>query len=234
MRTRWLFFLLLWGQVLSSAGQAYAPDSFRETPPPPVWSAAWSKLNFGPGYSVKNVAGKLVVETSSEQQSTQLQTPDGTFLGQDNGEYGGQLLFQSAANPTTPVRIKEGNIRLIFQAHGQVYFIEGLAHLSMSSGALYQITGTAPAFTCVKLADFDDAPEAFAVVGNDVYIAQSRGFTILRNLQKEVVLAKTFWSGLYPNSVAVFNQDEVCIGLRGGYVRLNTRTKAFQFFQHLP
>ncbi|WP_216690014.1 hypothetical protein [Hymenobacter siberiensis] len=234
MRTHWLFVLLLWSRVFSSAGQAYAPASFREMPPPAIWSAAWSKLNYAPGYAVKNVDGKLVVGKSSKQESPQLLTPDGTFLGQDHGEWGGKLLFQSAANPTTPVRIKEGNIRLIFQANGGVYFIEGLAHGSLNAGALYQITGKAPAFAWVKLADFDDAPEAFAVVGSDVYIAQFHGFTVLRNLQKEVILKKTFWSSLYPNSVAVFNNNEVCIGLRGGYVRLNTRTKAFQFFQYMP
>ncbi|TGE28312.1 hypothetical protein [Hymenobacter metallicola] len=183
---------------------------------------------------MKNVDGKLLTGKSSEQNATQLQTPDGTFLGEDHGEWGGKLVFQSAAKQTKPVPIKEGNIRLIFQANNCVYFIEGLAHMSLNAGALYQITGTAPAFTWTKLADFDDAPEAFAVVGNDVYIAQFHGFTILRNLQKEVIVKKTFWSSLYPNSVAVFNNNEVCIGLRGGYVRLNTQTKTFRFFQHMP
>ena len=183
---------------------------------------------------MKNVDGKLVVGKSSEQQSTQLRTPDGTFLGRDRGEWGGQLLFQPAGKQTTPAPLKEGNIRLIFQANDRVYFIEGLAHMGLNAGALYQVTGKAPAFTWVKLADFNDAPEAFAVVGNDVYIAQFHGFTVLRNLQKEVILEKPFWSSLYPNSVAVFDNNEVCIGMRGGYVRLNTRTKAFRFFQHLP
>ena len=234
MLTRWIFVLLLWCRVLSSAGQTYAPASFHETPPPTVRSAAWSKLNYAPGYAVKNVNGKLVVGKSTEQPSTQLQTADGTFLGRDHGEWGGQLLFQPKAKRSKPIAVKEGNIRLIFQANGQVYFIEGLAHGSENTGTLYQVTGEAPAFTWVKLADFDDAPEAFAVVGTDVYIAQFHGFTILRNLQKEVILERAFWSSLYPNSVAVFNNDEVCIGIRGGYVRLNTRTKALQFFQHMP
>ncbi|RYF46164.1 MAG: hypothetical protein EOO38_14655 [Cytophagaceae bacterium] len=115
-----------------------------------------------------------------------------------------------------------------------MYFIEGLAHMGLNTGALYQVTGQAPAFTWVKIADFNDAPEAFAVVGNDVYITQFQAFNAFRNLQKEVILKKMFWSSLYPNSVAVFDNNEVCIGLRGGYVRLNTQTKTFRFFQHLP
>ena len=175
-----------------------------------------------------------MVGTSSEQESAHLQTAAGTFLGQDNGEWGGQLLFQSAEKPTKPVVVKEGNIRLIFQANGHVYFIEGLAHLHRSTGTLYQIAGNAPGLTWVKLLDFEDAPEAFAVEGSTVYIAQHRGFVMLRNLQQKVILENTFWGSLYPNSVAVFSNDEVCIGLRGGYVRLNTRTRTIQFFQHMP
>jgi hypothetical protein len=140
MRTRWLFVLLIWSRVLSSTGQAYAPASFRETSPPAIGSAAWSKLNHAPGYSVKNVDGNLVLGKRSEANATPLQTADGTFLGRDRGEWGGQLLFQSAAKPTKPVPLKEGNIRLIFQANNGVHFIEGLAHMGLNAGALYQIT----------------------------------------------------------------------------------------------
>lgn len=125
MPTRWIFVLLLWCQVLSSTGQTYAPASFHEVPPPTVRSAAWSKLNYAPGYAVKNVDGKLVVGKSTEQPSTQLQTADGTFLGRGHGEWGGQLLFQSKAKRSKPIAVKEGNIRLIFQANGHVFFIEG-------------------------------------------------------------------------------------------------------------
>jgi hypothetical protein len=234
MAVRSIFVLLFWIQALSSAGQTYDLAAFRETPLPQIGSDALSKLNSAPEYSVKNVDGRLVVGKSSEQRAPQLQTPDGTFLGQDHGEWGGRLLFQPAAKSTKPVPIKEGNIRLIFQANGQVYFIEGLAHGTTSTGALYQITGKTPTLTWVKVMDFEDAPEAFAVVGEDIYIAHFHGFTLLRNMRKEVTLQKTFWDGLYPNSVAVFDNNEVCIGMRGGYVRLNTRTKALKFFQHMP
>lgn len=233
MSTRWLFVLLFWSRILSSIAQTYALASFRETPPPPIGSAAWSKLNYAPDYAVKNVAGVLVIEKSSPGNSCMLRTPDGTFLGRDQGEWGGQLLFQPPTKRFKPVLIKEGNVRFLFQANGQTYFLEGLAHMNLNTGALYQITGKAPAFTWVKLVDFEDAPQAFAVVGSDVYIAQSEGFAILRNLRKEVILEDTFWGGLYPNSVAVFNNDEVYIGMRGGYVRLNTKTKAIQFFQYM-
>ncbi|MBG8555954.1 hypothetical protein [Hymenobacter guriensis] len=235
MSTRWLFTLLLWGQVLSSNCQDFAQASFREMSLSTVTSAAsLAKLNYAPGYTVRNIAGKLVVRKSHEQFLTQLQTPDGTFIGQNLGEWGGQLMFQPNTRQSKPVLLKKGNIRLIFQINGRVYFIEGLSHGGVTTGALYQLTRKLPTFTWTRLTDFEDSPEAFAIVDNDVYIVQSHGFMVLRNLQKEMVLEKAFWSGLYPNSVAVFSDGEVCIGMRGGYVRLNTKTKVLRFFQHMP
>lgn len=125
-------------------------------------------------------------------------------------------------------------MRSIFQLQQQVYFLEGLTHLGIASGALYRIAGRAPAFTVVKVVDFADAPEAAAVVGNDLFIAQFQGLTVVRNGQAEVLLARAGWAGLYPNSVAALPDKAVYIGLRGGYERLDRQRKRLMFFQYLP
>ena len=125
-------------------------------------------------------------------------------------------------------------MRQVFQLQGQVYFLEGLAHMGISSGALYRITGQGPAFTFVKVVDFTDAPETVAVVGQDLFIAQFQGFTVVSSRQAKVLLEKTFWAGLYPNSVAVFPGGKVYIGLRGGYMRVNRQSKSLAFFSTCP
>lgn len=157
----------------------------------------------------------------------------GELREEEYGEFGGRLVFQRTDKKAAPVAIKLGNVRLLFQLDGTVCFIEGLAHLSRSSGALYQLTGTSPGFCYTKLADFADAPEAFWVENNTVYIAQSWGFTGLRQLRPEAVVQQTFWGGLYPNSVAVFG-GTVYVGMRGGYAQLVLASKQIKFFQHLP
>jgi hypothetical protein len=220
MVPHWVFGLVFCGSALPGAGQSLAPGSFRPVPVPAVGSAAWSRLTDAPGYAVKNVAGKLVITKASEPHDAVLKTPAGTFLGRDRGEWGGELLFQPLASKAQPRQIKAGNVRFVFQLQQQVYFLESLAHLDISRGALYRITGPPPAFTYTKLLDFADAPEAVAVVGNDLFIAQLQGFTVVSNGQTNVLLEKAFWAGLYPNSVAVLPGNQVYIGLRGGYAQL--------------
>ena len=229
-----MFGLALCGTTLAGAGQTVAPALFRQVPTPTPGSQAWAQLTEAPGYAVANKAGKLVFMKASAHPFTTLKTSAGTFTGRDRGEWGGELSFQPLVSKAKPLHIKAGNVRQVFQWQGQVYFLEGLAHMGINSGALYRITGQGPAFTFVKVVDFTDAPEAVAVVGQDLFIAQFQGFTVVSNGQAKVLLEKTFWVGLHPNSVAVFPSGKVYIGLRGGYVRVDRQSKNLAFFQYLP
>ena len=191
------------------------------------------RLNRAVDYSVRNRAGKLVTGLGHETHTTELTTPEGTFRGIDHGEFGGTLLFQDPDKQAQPIEIKQGNVRLIFQLQGHVYFIEGLAHMGLNSGALYELTGQAPNFGHTKLVDFDDAPEAFAIVGDNIYVAQAHGFLVLRHLHPDIIVKNSFWGGLYPNSVAMFG-DTAYVGMRGGYARVIVPSKSVTFFKHIP
>ena len=233
MAPHWFFRLVLYGSALSGAGQTLASGSFHQLPLPAPGSAAWARLTDAPSCAVANRAGKLVVAKASERHATTLTTAAGTFFGRDRGEWGGALLFQPLASKAKPRQLKTGNVRHLFQLQKQVYFLEGLTHLGINSGALYRIAGQAPAFTFVKVLAFTDAPEAVAVVGNDLFIAQFQGFTVVRNGQTEVLIEQAGRAGLSPNSVAVLPDGQVYIGLRGGYARLDRRSKHLAFFQYL-
>lgn len=232
-RAPWWLFAFCWlCSVLPSGAQSNQPLFFKEVPLPQPWDSQVLRLNKAFGYSVRNKGGKLVTGLGSPRRTTELATPAGRFEGVDHGEFGGMLRFHNPDKQAPPVVIKEGNVRLLFQSHGQVYFIEGLAHLGYSAGALYRVTGTAPAWGYTQVCAFDDAPEAVALVNDTLYIAQSHGFTVLRALQPEVIVQRTFWGGLYPNSVAVFG-DTAYVGLRGGYARVIMSTRHVSFFKHL-
>ncbi|RZK18111.1 MAG: hypothetical protein EOO43_12835 [Flavobacterium sp.] len=93
------------------------------------------------------------------------------------------------------------------------------------------VDGILPEFIYKKLLDFDDAPAAFTIYNNNIFIATRSGFCIVRNFKKEVVVSDTFWMNLYPNSVAAINNKNIFIGIRGGIVRLNPINKEIRFYK---
>jgi len=106
---------------------------------------------------------KLIVEKSSGSSNSfhELKTDDGIFFGFDFGEWGGGLFFFSNEDGITLDKlkfikytifdflgfygsnkeklIKKGNIKSIFNYNDNIYFLEGLAHLTLNEGALYEL-----------------------------------------------------------------------------------------------
>jgi hypothetical protein len=182
-------------------------------------------------YNVSADGGKLIIKKSKEVNHCGLKTPGGTFIGINDGEFGGSLYFNTLDSTKKPVFIKSGNIKFIFRYKSKIYFIESLAHKSLSYGALYELDKKEDKFIYKKLLEFDDAPEAFTIYNNNILIATHSGFCIIRNFKKEVVVINTFWKNLYPNSVAAINNKNIFIGIRGGIVNLNPVNKEIRFYK---
>lgn len=214
------------------SGQTFNESDFIETNQPNVPSKEWTQLNHSRNeFSVSIVNDSLIID-ESKKFKTELLVKKGRLVGTDNGEWGGQLIFESNKWSYGERKIKKGNIRAIFQLNNQIYFVEGLAHMRSSSGALYSLSRNKNKFTYEKLIDFDDAPEAITVHNDIIYIASHESFFIIRNLKKETVFKKTFWSSLYPNSIAIKNEKNIFIGIRSGYVKLNAIEKKITFYKY--
>ncbi|HKL93282.1 MAG TPA: hypothetical protein VJ871_08400, partial [Bacteroidales bacterium] len=118
-----------------------------------------------------------------------------------------------------------------FEYNHKLYFIEGLAHLGMSRGALFELNRTRKKFNYQKIFDFEDAPAAFTFLDGKLLIAGNRNFYVLDQLKKELVFKDMFWSGLYPNSVAALDEKNVFIGIRSGIVKLDLIEKKATFYK---
>ena len=75
--------------------------------------------------------------------------------------------------------------------------------------------------------EFDDAPEAFTIYGNKLLIATHRNFYVVENFKKELIFENTFWSSLYPNSIAVVDNENIYMGIRSGLVKLDLTNKKY-------
>lgn len=221
--------------AIASYGQTIVtiPKAFIETSPPKVRSDEWRSLNNSSNeFSVKIIDGKLDIKKVKEEKKCTLKIKGGTLIGINRGEWGGQLTFESDDTTKKVIVIKQGNIKFIFHFKDKIYFIEGLAHMSFNNGAIFELDTTNNNFIFTKLVDFDDAPEAFAIYKDKFLIATYENFYIVQDFKKELVLKETFWSSLYPNSIAVLDDENVFIGIRGGIVKLDLTTKILKFYKN--
>jgi len=238
-RTKYILLTLLVMFSLTSCRQKTIniPLDFIETTPPKNGSPDWYTLNYSNNeFRVTTNYGQIAInkveKVRQKGDKCELRLPNGTLVGIDRGEWGGALTFSSTDTTMNPVEIKTGNIKFLFTFKDKIYFIEGLAHLSMSEGALFELDTVDESFTYKKLLDFEDAPEAFTIYGDKFLIATHENFYVVKDFKKELVFKGTFWSGLYPNSIAVIDNKNVFLGIRSGLVKLDLTTKTMKFYKY--
>lgn len=223
---------------LYSCGQKKAliplvPTEFIETVQPKAGSEEWFSLNHSQNeFKVENVEGQLLITEDTAENKTELKISDGKLIGINRGEFGGILKFVPSDTALKEIEIKKGNVEFIFFFKDKIYFIEGLAHMGFSGGALYKLETKSNNFKYDKILDFDDAPEAFTIYKDKFLIAAYESFYIVEDFKKEIILKETFWGGLYPNSIATFDDQNVFIGLRSGIVKLDLTTKMTKFYKY--
>ena len=208
------------------------PENFSKKVIPENFSSDWYKLNnSSDDYSVQNKNGKLEIKNIEPQNGSKLKVKNGILVGNNGGEWGGELLYQSDNSKLKPEKIKEGNIVKIFEFQNKIYFVEGLAHMNYSGGALYELNTIQSQFKFEKLLDFEDAPEAIETSKDKIYVASHQNFYVIENLSKKMIFENEFWTSLYPNSIAVFNDENIFIGMRSGIAKLNLKDKKIEFYR---
>lgn len=229
-----LLLLVFFISTCSGQNTILIPKEFKGTIPPKAESKEWYKLNYSKNdFEVKITNNKLQIKKNTKERECKLKTTSGTFFGKDLGEWGGQLTFVSNDSTPKTIKIKDGNIKFIFQFKNKIYFFEGLAHMDINKGALYKLDASKNSFSYEKIIDFDDAPQAFTIFKNKLLIASYQNFYLVKDFKKQVILKNTFWGGLYPNSIAVFNERNVFIGIRSGIVKLDLTTKTLKFYKKI-
>jgi hypothetical protein len=209
------------------------PKEFIKTAPPKVGTDSWFTLNYSDNeFGVENKMGQLNVRKVKEVHKGELQLSNGKLVGEDNGEWGGSLTYVPADTTQSKKQIKAGNIKYIFRFKDNIYFIDGIAHGTISRGALYRLDTSDQKFVYAKVLDFDDAPEAYAVYSDKILIASHESFYVVKDFQKEHIVKDAFWSSLYPNSIAAFDDKNIFIGIRSGIVKLNLMTKGITFYKY--
>lgn len=193
-----------------------------------------SKLNFSTKeFGVSQKKGKLIVEKRTYQSGVTLEVPSGLLIGNNRGEWGGELMFQAKGGKNSLVKVKDGNIVQLFNYQGKVLSIEGIAHLSYNQGALYEIHAEKQPISYTKIFHFEDAPVVLEIEKDRLIIISSKNLYVVNGLEKELVFEKTFWSGLYPNSITKFDDENIFIGMRSGIAKVDLKNKKLSFYKYI-
>jgi hypothetical protein len=230
-----LLFTFLQVFITASSGQTTMkiPKEFVEAEPPKVGDNKWYSLNHSQNeFGVKIIDGKLDIKKITEKSKCELKISGGTLIGIDRGEWGGQLILKPDDTTKKTIDIKSGNIKFIFNYNGKIYFIEGLAHMGISEGAIFELDIISNKFNFTKLIDFDDAPEAFTIYKDKFLIATHENFYIVQDFKKELIFKKTFWCSLYPNSIVALDDKNVFVGIRSGIVKLDLTDRVVKFYKN--
>src|SRR5690554_761227 len=149
-----------------------------------------------------------------------LKIENGWLVGFDKGEWGGNLFWFNEEG-TKYEKIIDGNIKSIFVINGKIYITEGLAHLSMSYGQIFQIEKENNKWIVEKKVDLPTAPYATTLTNdNEFLIVTSKSLLkVNKDFEIESIIEEgIWWMYLYPNSIEINGQD-IYIGMRGGILK---------------
>ena len=156
---------------------------------------------------------------------------DGKLEIINRGEFGGALNFIPKENISDTITIWDVPINYVFNFKNNIYFLVGIAHGMDSGGALFELERQNGAFSYKEIVKLDSAPIAVSIYKNKILIAGHSMFTVIEDFKKDNIVEKASWRALYPNSIAVKNDDEVYIGMKGGFSKLSLKSKEVKYYK---
>ena len=180
--------------------------------------------------SVLKENGQIRFADSNYEKSYFFELEDGKLQAINRGEFGGEFSFISNRDSSKQI-IYQGNVPFIFSFKNRIYISMGIAHLGDNGGVIMELKRDGNKFNYKEILKLDSAPEAVSIFEDIILVAGHSNFTVIKDFQKQVLVKDAFWrGGLYPNSIEVINEDEVYIGMRGGYAKLSLNSGAIDFF----
>lgn len=207
------------------------PDGFEEIEPPKYKSQEWFSIkNSDDEYHVEKANGELKIINGVRSSEVKLTLISGKLVGFDEGEWGGKLNFVPADSTKLSFEVKDGNISQLFKYKNEIYLIDGLSHMGYDKGALYKLKISTDTITYDLIEEFDYNPKAFTIYNDKYYIVNNYHFIVIDKQNKDTIIDGEYWKGLNPNSIAVFDDDNIFIGMNGAFAKVNKNEKSIKFY----
>jgi hypothetical protein len=189
----------------------------REFNLPKLSSRTWYELNYSNDVYFIDNNGNVSIVKERMVGMYRLETDNGTIIGTNRGEWGGELIYK---NDTLEYTILNENICGIINYNNEIYVLTGLSHLGISKGRIVKLELINDKWRSTFSWEFNSSPEIYTVYNNKLYIVTFDGLIIFDGNNIQQLISNEFWSSLYPQSIYV-NDEIIVIGMRGCLAIIN-------------
>lgn len=157
---------------------------------------------------------------AGENLADTLRLPNGQFVSETRGEFGGDVRWITATG--TSEHVASTNIVAFFHTRDTLWGLTGLAHLSLNTGQLVRFDRVGADWQITPVAELGAAPTAFLRLSRDSLLVLGVGRVIRLSPTHavEVLHANPVWLDTYPRSVVRNKNGVVYLGMRSGVARL--------------
>lgn len=158
---------------------------------------------------------------------------DGIFIGSNNGEWLGELIFRDYSMGLSYVEykiIENECIHYIFPLGENVIILTGLGHLGTDEGFIYILNFNNDKYQILNKIDINSKPNLYKIINNELFIITNNGIIIFTEGKIITQLNDQKWNGLYANSLYI-NDKYIYIGTRACMFvvdRNNYNTKVYK------
>lgn len=198
----------------------------------------WIDMNHGSDHEISvHLLNDEIILSRRNLDSFYYELDDGKLEIRRNTNLGGQLNFIPSDSSLEKRNILQTGvaglaISSVFDFKGKIYFLVGSSDMGDSGGALVEIQRDKEKFNFKKVLDLDSAPETMMILDDKLLVVCYQKFTLIENFKPENIIENALWASLYPNSIVAKNENEIYIGMRGGYSKLSLKTKQIEYFKY--
>ena len=156
---------------------------------------------------------------------------DGKLEIINHGEFGGALNFISSKNPNDTTHIFGSPVLYVFRFNSKIYFINGIA-MSDRGGYIFELTKENHKYSYKKILALDSGVDALTIHNNKIFIASCNLFTVVEDFKKKNLMQNEIWLQSRKYSVVAKNDEEIIIGMNGGYSILNLTSNNISYYRY--
>jgi hypothetical protein len=193
----------------------------------------WTCAGYGGSWEVSEHQGRIAVtDYDPEKQAeaalpaqvklskemigtrTVLRTMDGWLVGFDGGEFGGGLWWFSR-NGQDIKKLPTNNVHAISKTPDGIFVLEGIAHLSLDTGAIDRFIETPDEISLQFVANLKGSPEASTVRSDgQIVVATMHSVLLVDHFGHVNEIYKSGEDLVYPTSVVVDGQGNIFVAMR--------------------